>query len=323
MTVSDPAAPGTTALRRHATTSPGLAPTSDAGLSLPPAGQRARLREDTGRTSMARRWLTPGGVIGVALVLVFVLTALLGPWLPVADAEQQRLADRLAPPVGLGGTWEHPLGTDGLGRDLLARIVAGARVSLVVGVTATVIAGVIGVTLGLIAGGLGGVADRVVSWLTDVQLAIPFVLIGIAVASILGPSLRNVIIILAITGWVSYARIVRLQAKSFLSAPWMEAARSIGAGPGRLLFRHLLPNLLGPIVIVASQQVAGMILYEASLSYLGLGVPVETITWGGLVSAGKDQLPVAWWVSTIPGIALALTVLGCNLVGDWISDRLR
>jgi peptide/nickel transport system permease protein len=277
---------------------------------------------------MPQRWrlwtaLTPASVIGLSLVVAFVLTAILGPWLPLADPEQQQLSARLTPPVGINGTWDHPLGTDGLGRDVLARIVAGARVSFIVGVTATVVAGLIGVTLGLLAGGMGGIVDRVVSWLTDVQLAIPFVLTGIAVASVLGPSLRKVIIILAITGWVSYARIVRLQARSFLAAPWMEAARSVGASPPRLLFRHLLPNLLSPDVIVASQQVAGMILYEASLSYLGLGVPVETITWGGLVAAGKDQLPVAWWVSTIPGVALALTVLGFNLVLDWISDRMR
>ena len=270
-----------------------------------------------------RHGLTPGGTVGLALIAVLVVVAVAGPWLSPAPPERQALLDRLQAPVGLGGDWSHPLGTDSLGRDLLARIIAGARVSLLIGVTATLISGVIGVALGLLAGGLGRRADRLVMWLVDVELAIPTILVGIGVAAMLGASLRNVIAVLVITGWVSYARIVRLQARSLLAAPWMEAARSLGATRGRLLLRHLLPNVAGPVIVVASQQVAAMILYEASLSYLGLGVPLETITWGGMINAGREQMTSAWWVAAMPGGALALTVLAFNLTGDWLTERLR
>ncbi|HEV2528923.1 MAG TPA: ABC transporter permease [Thermomicrobiales bacterium] len=267
--------------------------------------------------------LTPGGALGLALVAVLVIVAVLGPWLTPHDPARQSLGDRLQPPVWSGGSWDRPLGTDGLGRDLLSRVIDGARVSLLVGVTATLVAGTIGVTLGLLAGGLGRRWDRAVSWLVSVELAIPSILIGLGIAAALGTSLRNVIIVLVITGWVAYARIVRLQARALWSAAWMDAARAMGAPPGRLLVRHLLPNLAGPVIVVASQQVAAMILYEASLSFLGLGVPLETITWGGMMNAGREQLATAWWVSTIPGIALALTVLAFNLTGDWLAERLR
>ncbi len=267
--------------------------------------------------------LTPGGWVGVGLLGLLAVVALVGPWLSPADPAAQELRARLQPPVWLDGAWDHPLGTDGLGRDLLSRIIAGARVSLLIGLTATLVSGAIGVTLGLMAGGMGSRWDRAVMWLADVELAIPAILIGLGVAAALGASLRNVIIVLVITGWVGYARIVRLQSLALRGSPWMEAARSLGASPGRLLLRHLLPNLAGPIIVVASQQVAAMILYEASLSFLGLGVPLETVTWGGMMNDGREQLSAAWWVSTMPGAALALTVLAFNLTGDWLTERLR
>ncbi len=275
------------------------------------------------RGRRARIGMTPGGAVGLGLVAVLVVVALFGPWLSPHDPARQALADRLQPPVWSGGSWDRPLGTDGLGRDLLSRVIDGARVSLIVGVVATLIAGTIGVTLGLLAGGLGRRWDRAISWLVSVELAIPSILIGLGVAAALGTSLRNVILVLVLTGWVAYARIVRLQALALWSAPWMDAARSLGAPSHRLLVRHLLPNLAGPVIVVASQQVAAMILYEASLSFLGLGVPLETVTWGGMMNAGREQLAAAWWVSTIPGIALALTVLAFNLTGDWLAGRLR
>ena len=270
-----------------------------------------------------RPHLTPGGWAGVGLLGLLAVVALLGPWLSPADPASQELRARLQPPVWLDGAWDHPLGTDGLGRDLLSRVIAGARVSLLIGLTATLVSGAIGVTLGLLAGGMGARWDRAIMWLADVELAIPAILIGLGVAAALGASLRNVIIVLVITGWVGYARIVRLQSLALRGSPWMEAARSLGASPGRLLLRHLLPNLAGPIIVVASQQVAAMILYEASLSFLGLGVPLETVTWGGMMNDGREQLSAAWWVSTMPGAALALTVLAFNLTGDWLTERLR
>lgn len=260
-----------------------------------------------------------GGIAGLVLVGLLLVVALLGPWLIGSDPSTQRLSTRLLPPVWAGGAATHPLGTDGLGRDLLARIAAGARISLVVGGVATILAGAIGASLGLLAGGLGGITDRVISWLTEVQLAIPFVIVAIAVSATLGNSVGNVIFVLAITGWVGYARIVRLQARALRQAPFVEAARAMGAGPGRIITRHLLPSITVPVLTVAGQQVAGMILYEAALSYLGLGVPRETITWGGMIAAGQETLATAWWVAAMPGICLGLTVLGFNLVADWLA----
>ncbi|MFL5761345.1 MAG: ABC transporter permease [Thermomicrobiales bacterium] len=264
---------------------------------------------------------SPAGVIGVGLVFLLVLVAVLGPVVISADPGKQDLLDRLAEPYLFGGRANHLLGTDGLGRDLFARVVAGARVSLIVGVVATLVAGVIGVALGLIAGYMGGAVDAAVSFLVDVQLTLPFVVVGIAVVAVLGNSLNNVILVLAITGWVAYARIVRLQTRSLRNAPFIDAARAIGVGPGRVIWRHMLPNIAGPIIVIASQQVAAMILYEAALSYLGLGVPSSRITWGGMIADGRQTMLTAWWVSTIPGLAIALTVLGFNLLGDWLRDR--
>jgi peptide/nickel transport system permease protein len=270
----------------------------------------------------SRRPLPLPGLVGLALVLLLVAVALAGPLLIDADPAQQDLRGRLAPPLWAGGSAAHPFGTDQLGRDLLARIAAGARVSLAIGVTATLLAGAIGVALGLAAGYAGGFVDRLISFAVDVQQAIPFVVVAIGVVAVLGPSLRNVIVVLAATGWVGYARIVRVQAMALRRAPFVEAARAIGVGPGRLLGRHLLPNLAGPAIVVASQQVAAMILYEAALSYLGLGAPSDTITWGGMVAGGRETMTTAWWVSALPGVAIALTVLGFNLVGDWLRDAL-
>jgi peptide/nickel transport system permease protein len=239
--------------------------------------------------------------------------------LVTTDPAAQDLMNRLAPPVGLGGSWAHPLGTDTLGRDLLARVVAGARISMLIGVVATAVAGTIGVTLGLIAGYGGGTVDRLVSWLADVQLAVPFVIVAIALTAVLGNGIANVLLALVVTGWVGYTRVIRLQAFSFRNAPWVEAARSLGASPARVALRHVLPNLVPVIVVLASQQVAGMILYEAALSYLGLGAGGSVITWGGMVADGQEALTKAWWVSAIPGAAIAITVLGLNSLGDWLS----
>jgi len=284
------------------------------------------LSADTRAAAAARRshrlTIPFAGAVGLGLVLLLVAIAIVGPALLTIDPAKQDLRGRLSPPIGFGGDSAHLLGTDGLGRDLMARIVQGTRVSLTIGIVATLIAGTVGVALGLVAGYAGGVADRIVSFVVDVQQTIPFVVVAIGVVAVLQPSLRNVIVVLAVTGWIGYARIVRLQAMSLRRTPFIEAARTIGAGPGRIIGRHLLPNVAGPVAVIASQQVAAMILYEAALSYLGLGAPGETITWGGMVAAGRDTMTTAWWVSALPGVAIALTVLGFNLLGDWLRDLL-
>jgi len=262
-------------------------------------------------------------VIGIAILAALIAVASLGPWLWPADPDAQDLLNRLAPPWGLGGTPAHPLGTDTLGRDTLARLITGARVSLPVSLTATLLAGTIGVGLGVVAGFRGGWVDRVVTWLSDVQLAIPFVVFAIAVTATLGNSVRNVLLTLIVTGWVAYARVLRLQARALRSAAWVEAARGIGAGPARLLVRHLLPNLAAPAIVLATQQVGAMILYESSLSFLGLGIGGDTITWGGMTALGRDAIFKAPWVAAIPGAAIALAILGFNLTGDWLAARGR
>lgn len=263
-----------------------------------------------------RRLPSPSVTLGGAIVLGLVLFALLGPVLIVADPARQDLLARLQPPVGFGGSWEHPLGTDALGRDILARLAAGARVSLLVGVTATIGAGSVGVLLGVLAGWLPGPAEAAVGWLTDVQGTLPFVVIAIAATATLGNGLATVLLTLVATGWVAYARVVRVQARALKSAAWVEAAVSLGAPPLVLVARHVAPHLVSVVAVLASQQVSAMILYEAALSFLGLGVGGDVITWGGMAADGRESLLVAWWVGAIPGGAVALAVLGLNLLGD-------
>lgn len=269
-----------------------------------------------GGSGSGRPWAALGGGL---IVLVVAVAALVGPWLLGETAGRQNLADRLAPPLGFGGEGAHPLGTDALGRDLLARVVVGARVSLLVGVAATVAAGVIGVGLGVVAGSVRGPVERVVAWAIDVQQAIPFVVVAIALGAALGPGLEVVVTTLALTGWVAYARVVRLQTLALRRAPWVEAARGIGATPARLAVRHLLPNLAGPIGVLAGQQVAAMILAEAALSFLGLGAGGEAVSWGAMVADGQEAMLVAPWVAVVPGAAVAATVLGFALVGDGLA----
>jgi peptide/nickel transport system permease protein len=255
--------------------------------------------------------------------MLLAALAVLGPWFWPVNPETQNLANRLAPPWGLGGGAAHPLGTDSLGRDTFARLIAGARVSLPLAVIATLAAGGIGIALGILAGYRGGAVDRVVTWLSDVQLAIPFVVFAIAVTAAFGNSVGNVLVTLIVTGWVAYARVIRGQTQALRSAEWMEAARAIGATPARVLVKHLLPNLVAPAAVLATQQAGAMILYESSLSFLGLGVGGNTITWGGMAALGREAIFKAPWVAAIPGFAIALAILGFNLTGDWLAVRGR
>jgi peptide/nickel transport system permease protein len=262
-------------------------------------------------------------MIGISILVMLAAMALLGPSLWRLDPEAQDLVNRLAPPWGLGGTSAHPLGTDGLGRDTLARLIAGARVSLPLSVAATLAAGTIGITLGILAGYGGGWLDRLVTWLSDVQLAIPFVVFAIAVTAVAGNSVGNVLVTLIVTGWVVFARVMRLQARSLRAAEWVRAAKSIGATPARVVARHLLPNLTAPAVVLATQLAGAMILYESSLSFLGLGIGGSTVTWGGMAALGREAIFKAPWVAAVPGVAIAVAILGFNLTGDWLATRGR
>jgi peptide/nickel transport system permease protein len=222
-----------------------------------------------------------------------------------------------------GGTRSFPLGTDTLGRDILSRVIYGARISLAVGFTAVAIAGMLGITIGLTSGYYRGRVDDVTMRLAEIQLAVPFILFAIAILAVLGPGLKNLILVLGITGWVTYARVVRGQVLSFREKEFVEAARCVGAGDLRIMFRHILPNTFASVIVIGSFAVAATILAEAALSFLGLGVPPSTPTWGGMVADGREQiLTNRWWMYLFPGVAIMLTVLAINAVGDWLRDYL-
>ena len=258
---------------------------------------------------------TAAGRFGVAVAALLVLTALLAPWLAPASPEAIDLAADLAPPGGA-----HPLGAAENGVDVLSQVLYGARVSLVVSVFAVLLSAATGIALGGMAGYLGGLADEAVMRVVDVLLAFPGILLAIFITAVMGPSLVNVVFALALTGWTGYARLVRAQILSLREREYVQAARALGARGGRILLRHLLPNAAGPILVQATFAIPGAILAEASLSFLGLGAPPGTPSWGALVDQGTQYLLVAPHVALFPGLAIALTVLGFNLLGDALRD---
>ncbi|HYB69284.1 MAG TPA: ABC transporter permease [Candidatus Bathyarchaeia archaeon] len=266
---------------------------------------------------------TRAGAIGLAIVVLDLVVALFAPALAPHDPLDQDVTRRLLPPAWLaGGGRGHLLGTDQLGRDILSRIIHGSRVSLVIGFLSVGVSLPVGVALGLFAGYWSGRFDDVTLRIADVQLAFPFILLAITIAGVLGPSPRNVVLILAVGGWVVYARLARSQVLSLREKEFIEAARSLGGGTGRILLRHVLPNVVSPIIVVATFAVAQMILLESSLSFLGLGVQPPTPSWGAMLNDGRAYITVAWWLTTFPGVAIMLTVLGINFVGDWLRDLL-
>ena len=232
------------------------------------------------------------------------------------------LPDRLEPPVFDGGTWDHPLGTDHLGRDILARTLHGARVSLLVVAIAIPASAALGTLVGLTAGWLLGPVDKVLMRAVDIQLAFPALLFAILVASVWGPRLRNVIIVITLWTWAGYARVTRGEVLSLREQEFIVAARSIGAGDRRILFRHLLPNLPTSSVILMTLEVAVVILFEAGLSFLNVGVGSGTSSWGVMISEGRNFMTIAWWVIWVPGIAMVAVSLTGNLMGDWVRDAL-
>ena len=281
-----------------------------------PATEPARTEKRFGRFLRSRR-----AVLGALFFLAIGLGAVLADVVAPADPEAVDVTYRLQPPRGAGPSFgKFLLGGDQLGRDILSRIVYGARVSLAVGVAAVLLSGSLGLLLGLLAGYYGGRTDELIMRLADIQLAIPTILLAIALAGVLGPSLRNVILALAITGWVIYARTVRGVVLSLREQQFVEAARALGSGDRRTLFRYILPNVWTPAIVVASQQVGFMIILESALSFLGLGVQPPTPTWGGMIADGRGYLATAWHVTTFPGLALMATVLAVNFFGDGLRD---
>ncbi|MBV8720130.1 MAG: ABC transporter permease [Chloroflexi bacterium] len=303
-------------------------PAHPVGLSGPVA-RDARLPFRTRPSSLERsmdavQHMDPAALFGFAIIMLFVLAALLAPLIEPRDPLAQDLASRLKPPGFTdpqSGTrlW---LGTDGLGRDILSRLIEGARVSLLVGVCGASLSAVLGTSIGLSAGYLGGWFDAAMMRIVDVWQAVPYTILAIAIAVILGPSLQNVILVLGISSWVNYARVVRSETLSQRHGEVVLAARVVGAGHLRIVLRHVLPQVAASIVVLSSLMVGSMILFEASLSFLGLGVQPPTPSWGNMVLDGVEPIRVAWWVSLFPGLAILLVVMAINILGDWLRDRL-
>lgn len=271
----------------------------------------------------ARRRVSFRAVFGITVLLAMGGAALLAPQLAPWDPARQMLLKRLRPPAWEArGLREHPLGTDHLGRDILSRILYGGRISLAVSLSSVALAATLGVTLGLCAGFFGGRADAIIMRVVDVFLAIPYILLAMGVVFALGPSLLNVILVMGATRWVQFARIVRADVLSIREREFVVGARARGNRALRLLVRHVLPNALTPIIVVATLELAFMIIYESALSFLGLGVQPPTPTWGWMLADGRNYIATAWWLATFPGLAIMLTVLAVNLLGDWLRDRL-
>jgi len=261
------------------------------------------------------------GSLGWLVLMVMVLTALLAPVLSPHDPLAQDLSRRAgAPTISLSGLGPYPLGNDQLGRDMLSRLIYGSRVSLLVGVAVVTLGGSVGVILGILAGYLGGWTERIIMRLVDIQLAFPLILLALSIVAVLGPSLQNLVVALALTGWVSYARIVRAEVLSLREREFVQAARTLGATGRRIAFRHILPNVVAPATVVATLELARVVILEAALSFLGLGIQPPTPSWGRMLADGRDFIATAWWLATFPGLAIMLLVLSVNLVGDWLRD---
>jgi peptide/nickel transport system permease protein len=280
-----------------------------------------------GQTDASRVWRklgrNPSALFGALVLLVVVGAALAAPQVAPHDPARQSLLRRFTPPVWeKGGNATYPLGTDQVGRDILSRLVHGARISLLVGVSAVVVSLVVGVSLGLLSGFVGGRVDTVIMTIVDITLSFPPILLALAFVAALGPSLVTIIVVLGLTGWERYARVVRAEVLALREKDFVEAARATGVGTTRTLVRHVLPNTFSSIIVLSTLQVAQAILQEAALSFLGVGSGSAYPTWGQMISLGRDFVTVAWWLPTFPGLAILLTVLSINLVGDRLRDAL-
>lgn len=263
-------------------------------------------------------------ILGLVIFIAEIVVAIGAPLVSPRDPLLQVRSERLLAPGGRGeesGT-VYLLGTDALGRDVLSRVIYGARVSLLIGFVSVAISAPLGVTLGLIAGYYRGVVDDIIMRIADVQLAFPFILLALAVVAVLGPTVRNIIVVLGISGWVLFARVVRGDVLSLAHQDFVSAARVSGCRDRRIVFRHILPNVLSPVIVLATFAIAYMILLEAGLSFLGLGVKPPTPAWGSMLSDARNYVATAWWISVFPGVAIMITVLSVNFLGDWLRDLL-
>jgi peptide/nickel transport system permease protein len=285
-------------------------------------------REASARTPWlrARRslWRAKWPVLALVLLLAITFAAIFGPSVAPRDPNRQNIIARLKHPMQKDRKGHvFILGTDGLGRDVLSRLLYGARVSLIVGMVSVVVGGSIGTLLGMIAGYFGGWIDDIIMRLADIQLALPFILLAIIFMLVLGPGVLNLILVLGIGQWVTYARIARGQTISQREKEYVEAAKALGQSTPSILVSEILPNILAPLIVIASFNVASVILSEAALSFLGLGVPPTVPSWGGMLAESRDQLLSGrWWLAFFPGAAIMTTVLSFNVLGDWLRDLL-
>jgi peptide/nickel transport system permease protein len=270
----------------------------------------------TGRTF---QWRSLEFILGALLTGVMLVLVLFSVWIFPDRGSAMDLATRLSPPFA---QWAHPLGTDPLGRDVLARVLVGGRISLMVGFLSVLGASALGIAIGLIAGYYRGIWDMLLMRCVDVQLALPFILIALTFISILGGGLGNIVIFMIISQWVQFARLVRGMVLSVREREYVQAARAFGVHDLAMVRHHILPNVIGPVIIMVTLNVANNILLESSLTFLGLGVDPLIPSWGGMLADGRTYMQTAWWVSVFPGVAIMLTVLGLNLLGDWLRDRI-
>lgn len=263
-------------------------------------------------TRRPRHRFSGDGVVGGFLLAVVIIAALFSPWLPLPDPLTNSLADIFLPP----GTTTHWLGTDQLGRDLLSRILSGTRLSLMVVLAAALIAAVTGTLLGMVAGYLGGWVDAVIMWLMDIQLAVPFILLILLVMALFGTTLQNIIIIMGVTSWAIYARVARAKTLEIRELEFIEAVRAMGFSTPRILLRHVLPNLATPLIVLLTLDIPRLIVLEASIGFLGMGIQPPTPTLGNLIGEGRSYMLLAQWLVLYPGLVIAALVIGCNLLGD-------
>jgi peptide/nickel transport system permease protein len=273
------------------------------------------------RQRTIRRLLrNPRIVWGGLVIIALVFGAVFAPALSSKDPLKQNLLSRLKSPEGFSGNY--PLGADSLGRDIFSRILYGARISLIVGFLTVIISGGLGVILGLFAGYYRGKMDSLLSRAADIQLSIPAIIMAIVLLAMVGPSVFNIIMVMAISRWMLYFRLVRGIVLSLMTSPMLDAARVIGVSRARIFYKHLLGNLWTPVIVVSTQQMAQTILLEATLSFLGVGIPPSVPSWGMMVSQGRNYIETAWWVITFPGAAIFVTTLAINFVGDGLRDHL-
>jgi peptide/nickel transport system permease protein len=265
----------------------------------------------------------PIGVIGGIILLTVIIGAVFADYVAPHEPNRQRLIARFKPPFWADdGSMTYPLGTDNVGRDIWSRIIHGSRISLIVGISAVGVSMLIGVTLGLASGFWGGRIDATIMALVDIMLAFPQLILAFAMVAVLGPGIGNIILVLGLTGWERYARVVRAEVLALREREFVQAARAVGVSNLKIVFGHIMPNTFSSVIVMATLQTAQAILAEAALSFLGLGTGRTYPSWGQMISLGRDYISIAWWLSTFPGLAILLTVLAINLVGDRIRDVL-